>query len=151
MLGRGYTVADRSLRGIRGLSRRPSTGLVIAVVLWWLLIGGAVALSLPSSARSAVRGPLAIVPGQTAHIHQPGMPSWPVPVNRAGFDAFQRGARESDEAAMEEAFQVSAWISASHGQEVRIVAVDGDAVQIELLEGAYMGRRAWVKPRHLGP
>ena len=144
-------MADRSLRGARGSSRRPSTWLVVAVVLWWLLIGGAVALSLPSPARSAAQGPLVAVPGQHARIHQPGMPSWPIPVSRAGFDAFQRGARESDEAVMDEAFQVSEWISASHGQEVRIVAVEGEAVQVELLEGAYAGRRAWVKPRHLGP
>jgi hypothetical protein len=144
-------VANRSVRGVRGLARRPSAGLIMGVVLWWLMIGGMVALALPAPARSATPRPLVAVPGQTAHIHQPGMTSWPIPVSRAGFDAFQRGARESDEAAMEEAFQVSEWIDAAHGQAVRIVTVDGDAVEIELLEGTYAGRRAWVKPRHLVP
>ena len=120
------------------------------VVLWWLLIGGAVALSLPPPARSAAPRPLIAAPGQTARIHQPGMPSWPIPVSRVGFDAFQRGVREGDEAVMDEAFQVSEWIEAAHGQRVRIIAVDGDVIQIELLEGTYAGRRAWVKPRNLG-
>jgi hypothetical protein len=38
----------------------------------------------------------------------------------------------------------------SHGQAVSIVAVDAEAVQVELLEGPQRGRRAWVQPRHLG-
>ena len=144
-------MADRSARGTRGSPRRSSAGLLVLIVAWWLLIGGAVALTLAAPAKSASPTPFAVVAGQTARIHQPGMPSWPIPVDRAGFDAFQRGAREGDEAAIEEAFQVSEWIHASHGQAVRIVAVDGEAVQVELLDGAYLGRRAWVKPRHLGP
>jgi hypothetical protein len=40
---------------------------------------------------------------------------------------------------------------ASHGQLVRIVTVDGDAIQIELLEGLEAGHRAWLKARNLAP
>ena len=126
---------------LRRLPRLPTAGFVIAVVAWWLVIGGAVALTLPFAA----------VPGQAARIHQPGITWWPIPVSREGFDSFQLGVRESNESKMNEAFEASEWIEARHGQEVRIVAIDGDAIQIELLEGAFRGRRAWLLSRHLGP
>jgi hypothetical protein len=127
------------------------TGLVVAVVAWWLIIGAAVMLTLPSPAASATPTPFIAVPGQTAHIHQPGMTWWSVPVDRVGFDLFQRGSRESDERVVTEAFEVSEWIEARHGQAVRVLAVDGDAIQVELLEGTFRGRRAWLLPRHLSP
>jgi hypothetical protein len=39
----------------------------------------------------------------------------------------------------------------THGQEVRIVTIDGDAVEIEVLDGPYAGRRAWLKAGNLEP
>jgi hypothetical protein len=128
--------------------RQSATPLV--VVAWWLLIAGAVALTLPVPARSATPTPFAVAAGRTARIHQPGMPDWPVPVDRAAFDEADRGFREGDEPAIEHAFSAYSWIHVEHGRRVRIVAVDGDAVEVELLEGPQVGRRAWLKPRHLG-
>jgi hypothetical protein len=129
------------------------TGLVVAVVAWWLLIGAAVALTLPAPASSATATPtpFGVAAGRDARLHQPGMPSWPIPVERAAFDDARRGFQESDEDLIERAFATSEWLDASHGQAVTIVAVDGDAVQVELLEGTFRGRRAWLLPRHLGP
>jgi hypothetical protein len=132
----------------RGLS---GSALTLIVVGWWLALGGAVVWLMHEPTASATSTPSALAPEQMARIHQPGMPSWPIPVSRAGFDAFQRGVRESDEAAIEEAFTISEWIDARHGQAVRIITVDGDAVQVELLEGTYAGRQAWLKARNLSP
>jgi hypothetical protein len=72
-------------------------------------------------------------------------------VSRAGFDAFQRGVRESDEDAIEDAFTVSEWIHVVPGQEVQIVTIDGDAVEIEVLDGPYAGHRAWLKAKNVRP
>jgi hypothetical protein len=86
-----------------------------------------------------------------ARIHQPGMPSWPIPAERSAFDSYQRGAQESNQDAIEEAFAGSEWLNASHGQLIRIVTVDGKTVQVEFLEGPYEGRRAWLKARNISP
>ena len=135
---------------MRRLRRPPTTGLVVVVVAWWLIVGGAVALTLPAPASSATPTPFALAVGRTARLHQPGMSSWPIPVERAAFDDARRGFLESDHVLIERAFATSEWLDASHGQAVSITAVDGEAVQVELLEGAFSGRRAWLMPRHLG-
>ena len=144
-------MTDRFLRRARSFLKPPSVGLIAVVVAWWLLMAGAVALTLPAPAASATPTPLAVAAGQLARIHQPGMPSWPIPTEWVAFAAYQRGAREGDETAMEQAFTRYEWIEASHGQAVWIVAVDGEAIQVELLEGPHEGRRAWLKARNLGP
>jgi hypothetical protein len=87
--------------------------------------------------------------GQIARIHQVGLRQLPIPASRAGFDAFQRGIRESDEDSIEDAFAVSEWIYVTPGQEVRIVTIDGDAVEIEVLDGPYAGRRAWLSTKNV--
>jgi hypothetical protein len=71
------------------------------VVGWWLILGGVTLWLMPEPTASAA------AEGQITRVHQVGLPSLPVPVSRAGFDAFQRGVRESDEDAIEEAFTVS--------------------------------------------
>ena len=58
---------------------------------------------------------------------------------------------ESDEEAIEFAFAASEWIEVSDRTAVRIVTVDGEAVQIEILDGPWAGRQGWVNPRQLGP
>jgi hypothetical protein len=78
------------------------------------------------------------------------MPSWPIPIERAAFDDAWRGFLESDEILIEQAFATSEWLDVSHGQAVSIVAVDSEAVQVELLDGPHRGRRAWLLARHLG-
>ena len=91
------------------------------------------------------------MPGVQAHVTLPGMKALPIPVSRLGFDTANRGFAESDEDAIEFAFAVSEWIEVSDRTAVRIVTVDGDAVQIEILDGPWAGRQGWVKPRQLGP
>jgi CheY-like chemotaxis protein len=44
--------------------------------------------------------------------------------------------REGNRAMIDGAYELSEeWIEATHGQAVKIATVDGDAIQIELLEG----------------
>ena len=148
---RGYMMLVRCMRWAVRAVRPRGTGLLAAVVVWWLVVAGAVVLSLPGPAASASPTPGALAPGQRARIRQPGIPHWPIPVTRYAFDTFQRGALESDETAIDEAFEVSEWFAVEHGQAVRVVTVDGEAVQIEILEGPYSGRQGWVKPRNLAP
>ena len=141
-------MADRPAPGTRA---RPAVAFVVAVVAWWLLIGGAVALTMPLPAASATPAPFAVAAGRTARVHQPGMPSWPIPVERQAFDEARRAFEESDEAALEHAFSAFEWIQVEHGVAVTILSVDGEAVHVELLEGPRLGRRGWLRPRHLSP
>jgi hypothetical protein len=67
------------------------------------------------------------------------------------FDEVQRGYRESNEALIDHAYTAYEWIEVSHGQAVRIVTPDGDAVEVELLEGRYQGRRGWLTARQISP
>jgi hypothetical protein len=120
------------------------------VVSWWLLIAAAVQAALPESAVTP-RSPFVVRAGQTARIVQPGIWAWAIPVHRLAYDEYERGVRESDEEAIDHAFTAFDWIRVSHGQLVWIAAVDGEAVQVELLEGRHAGRRGWLKTRHLGP
>jgi hypothetical protein len=115
---------------------------MLVVVGWWLLLGGAFVW--------LVREPTVLATtGQTARIHRPTVPAHPVAANRAGLDAFQRSIRENDEGLREEAYVVSMWFAVSHDQLVKIIAVDGDAIQVELLEGLYAGRHAWLTTQDL--
>jgi hypothetical protein len=125
--------------------------LALVVVGWWLLLGGAIIWLMPEPTASATSTPLAAMSGQMARIHQPGIPSWPIPVERVAFDEARLGFQESDEVAIMHAFAAYEWIDARHDQLARIVTIDGDATQIELLEGLYAGHRAWLKARNLAP
>jgi hypothetical protein len=132
--------------------RDPSTILFAALVIgWWMTLAGIITLLLAEPAASASRGAFRPMPGVQAHISLPGMKALPIPVSRLGFDEANRGFAESDEAAIEFAFAVSEWIEVSDRTAVRIVVEDGDAVQIEILDGPWAGRQGWMKPRQLGP
>jgi hypothetical protein len=128
-----------------------SVQFAILVIGWWIALAGLVTLLLASPVVSAPRTAFQPVPSSRAHLKQPGMRSWPIPTSRLAFDAATRGFAESDEDAIEFAFTVSEWIEVTDRTGVRIVAVDGEAVQIEILDGPWAGRQGWVKPRHLGP
>ena len=119
--------------------------LTIVVVSWWLVLGAVVGSTiLPESQASASKHDLLAVAGMTAHIKQPGLAHWPIPVSRLAFDTYARGVQESDEDAIESAFSMSAWIDAPHGQAVRILEVDGETVHVELIGGPYDGRQGWL-------
>jgi hypothetical protein len=120
-------------------------GLTVVVLGWWLILGGAALWLIPEPTVSAA------AKGRIVRVHQVGLPRLPVPVSRAGYDAFRRGVRECDEDAIEEAFTVSEWISVTPGQEVAIVTVDEGAIEIELLDGPYAGRRAWLDTKNVKP
>jgi hypothetical protein len=126
----------------RSTIRRVGLGsgtLTVVVVRWWLILGAVTVWLMPEPMASAS------AEGQIAHIHQVGLPRLPIPVSRAGFDAFQRGVREADEDAIDDAFAVSEWIDVIPDQAVRTVQVDGDAIEIQVLDGVYAGRHAWVR------
>ncbi|MFN8635382.1 MAG: hypothetical protein U0893_16160 [Chloroflexota bacterium] len=133
------------------MGRTAAVALPLVVMSWWLLLAGTLALTLPGAASSATSVPFLAVAGQTAHVRLTGLTHLPVPVDRAAFDEYQRGMAQADEAAIEEAFAASEWVSVSDRQAVRIAQVDGHVVQVELLEGAYAGRSAWLTAGHLGP
>ena len=124
-------------------------GLAVLVAAWWLFIAAVVVSSLPAQVASAPRASFGLEPGRTARIEQPGMPDWPIPVDRVAFDELRRAYRESDEQAIERAAQATAWIVVSHGQAVEVVTVDGEAVQVLMLEGEYAGQRGWLLRQHL--
>lgn len=130
-------------------SRRAAAGLAIVVIAWWLVIAAAVAQLLPAPAVSAPKGSARASAGQAARIHLPGLPDLPVPVERAAFEEYRRGVRESDEEAIDHAFAAYEWIRVSHRQAVRVTATDGEAVEVELLDGAHAGRRAWMTLRQV--
>jgi len=134
--------------GGRQLWRGPGVVLTVVVATWWLVVGAVVVAMLPAPAESASTLSFAVTPGRTARINQPGIPVWVIPVERAAYEEYQRGFQESDEL-IEHAFTVFAWIEVSHHDVVRVVAVDGEAVQVELLEGRSGGRRGWLRTRHL--
>jgi hypothetical protein len=124
-------------------------GLTIVVVTWWLLIAGAVVPAMPAPVASSPKTGSGPAVGQAARVNLPGLDWLPIPVDRTAFDESQRGYRESDEDAIEHAFTAYEWIRVSHGQAVRVVAVDGEAIEVELLDGGHAGRRGWVKSRQL--
>ena len=124
-------------------------GLAALVAAWWLAIAAMVVATMPGPVASAPKAPFVVEPGRTARIEQPGMPDWPIPVDRVAFDELRRAYRESDEQAIERAAQATAWIVVSHGQAVEVVTVDGEAVQVLMLEGEYAGQRGWLLRQHL--
>ena len=123
--------------------------LLLFVVAWWLTIAAIVVATLPGSVDSAPRSGFVAVSGQTARINQHGLRSLPIPVSRAAFDQLRRAYRESDQDAIERAFASTEWLGVSHGQAVRVEVVDGDAVQVTLLEGEGAGQRGWILTRQL--
>jgi hypothetical protein len=126
-------------------------GLAALVMIWWLFIAAVVVQISSGPPVLAASVGMGLVPGQTARTFLQGMSWLPIPVERAAFDEYQRGARESDEDAMEHAFTANAWIRIAHHDAVRVITVDGEAVQIELLEGGFAGHRGWLKLRQLLP
>jgi hypothetical protein len=128
----------------------PMAGLVGGLAAWWLLVAAVLFFALPAPTSSELReAPHRLIGQQQARVHLPAMRDLPVPTSRLAFDEFQRGVRESDEAAIDAAFEMAEWVAVNHGDDVHVVAFDGETVEIELLEGSYTGRHAWVLRRQL--
>jgi len=129
--------------------QRSAVVLTVVVGTWWLVVGAVVVSMLPIPALSARQPDFVVAVGRTVRINQPGIPVWVIPVERAAYDEYHRGFQESNDEVIEHAFTAFAWIEVSHRDAVRIVVVDGEAVQVELLEGRSGGRRGWLKTRQL--
>lgn len=106
---------------------------------------------VPESVSSAPQGAFQPTVGQRARATGIGWHPLPIPVTRAGFDEAQRGFAESDEAAINNAFEAYEWIELAERTTVRIVQVDGEVAEVELLDGPFASRTAWVRLRHLEP
>jgi hypothetical protein len=123
---------------------------LIAIVLpWWLLIGGAITVTMPGPAVAVPKVGTGVVLGQVMRIHAPGLAWLPIPVERAALDESRRGFSASDEDAIDHAFTAYEWIRVSHDQAVRVITVDGEAIEVELLEGRHAGRCGWLQRRQL--
>jgi hypothetical protein len=140
------------LRGIISVRRSHfeiPIGLTALILVWWLAIAAAVVAVMPAPVSSAPNTGLVATPGRVARIKQPGMATWRIPVERAAFDEMYRALHESDEESFDRAMNATAWITVSHGRPARVLVVEGDAVQIALLDGVDAGRQAWVRTRLL--
>src|SRR5688572_5502922 len=142
-------IVPRARFSVPGAARGRFWGLAILVVAWWLSVAAVVVAVLPESAVSAPRAAFVVAPGRVAEIEQPGMSTWPIPVERAAFDALRRAYVEGDEDAIEQASRATAWLWVVHGEGVHVVSVDGEAVQVSMLEGENIGKRGWLLKRHL--
>jgi hypothetical protein len=160
MLGRSDSWTQDVVRAARHVYYAWSLGILAAVAIWWFLVAGAVTLAMPTTAASAPKADsTAVIPradiaasaDRTARVHLPGLSSLPIPTERQAFDEAQRGFQESDESAIERAFKTGDWILVTHDQPVRLTAIDGEAVEVEILVGVHAGRRGWLKARQLVP
>src|SRR5215212_7447691 len=144
-------MAARPSQVLRATFGAPVLGLFVLVAAWWLLLAGVATAALSSPVPSAATGAPVLLPGHHARIAQRGVRDWPIPTSRAAHDEFQRSIAEDNEAMMDNAFVIAEWVAVNHGDLVRVLAVDGEVVEIELLEGGYAGHRAWLKQRQLTP
>lgn len=120
----------------RRRGRRTAVGSLTAIALtWWLLLGSAVVLTMAERPGPVLQVRSDLVLNQMVMIHLPGLDWLPIPVERAAFEEAQGGFRDGDEDAIEHAFTAYEWIRVSHHQAVRVVTIDGEAIEIELLVG----------------
>ena len=123
-------------------------GLAVWMVTGWLLVASVVGLTQPTLAASTPTALSGAAVGQTARINQADIPGFPIPVDRHVYDAYYLGVEEDDDG-IDYLFVAFEWITVKHHQHVRIIESDGEAHHIELLEDPNVGRRGWVKARHL--
>ena len=76
---------------------------------------------------------------------------WAIPIDRDTFDDYAQAVWDDDGDALAEALSRPGWIAITDRQAVRIVDIDGAAVQVELLDGQHAGVQAWLKAHHLSP
>jgi hypothetical protein len=123
--------------------------LVLSVMLIWLAIFGAIEFTMPS--RALPSNGIDIEPGYSAHLRPLPAPEWSIPANRLDFDAYNLALDRDDEMAIARISAVSEWLPVRAYQEVLVVLVEGDTIQIELLDGPYAGHRGWLKRQQIVP
>lgn len=124
---------------------------VLGVSAFWLLIGGAIVQPVLPPEQAAEASAFASPIGRSAYISVPSRVAWTIPIDRGTFDAYYWAVWVDDGDAINAALARPGWIAVADRQAVRIVAVDRDAVQVELLDGQDAGRQAWLKAHHLSP
>ena len=135
---------------VRGRVGVGTTALGLAVAAWWLLIVGSIVGTVPAPAAVA-QLPDFVAPGRSVQISAPPRVRWSIPVGRIEFDAYNLAVDMDDETALESSYAATEWIPVADLEIVRVVQVDGEAVQVELLDGAFAGRRGWLKAGQLRP
>jgi hypothetical protein len=147
------TVVVRSSWGAGDMRRRifRLTGLMAVVMGFWLVVLGVVSLTAPAPAKAARTPAPVVLVGGLVHIYAPPLKEWPIPIDRETFDDYQRAVRESDDGRITEVIERPGWVPVADRQQVRVVVVDGNAVQIELVDGESAGARGWLLKRQLVP
>ena len=148
MSARYYPAGFCALAVRRSLSGA-TLALALGVTLVWLAIFGAMLLTMAAMAPPPAG--LTIEPGHSAHLSARPLTEWQIPVGRMQFDAYQLALDADDELALAKVTAVAEWITVTDQQKVLVLVVDGDAVQIEVLDGADVGRRGWLRRRQLSP
>jgi hypothetical protein len=127
------------------------TWLLVGVTSYWLLVFAAISLAAPVPAKAARTPHAVFVPGSLATIYAPPLKEWPIPTDRTTFDDYQRAVRESDEGGITDVIGRPGWVPVADQQRVRVAAVDGTAVRVELIDGQHTGERGWPLARQLRP
>jgi hypothetical protein len=124
---------------------------VLGVSACWLLIAGAIVLAVPTPEQAPKTSAFASPIGRLAYIYVPSRVAWTFPTDRGTFDDYYQAVWDDDGDAIAEALTRPGWITVVDRQAVRVVDVDGAAVQVELLDGQHTGVRGWLKVQHLSP
>jgi hypothetical protein len=124
---------------------------VLGVLACWLMIAAAIVVTVPAPGQ-ATQTPTFFSPiGRSGHIYVPSRVAWTIPTGRDTFDDYYHAVWVDDGDAINEALSRPGWIAIIHGQAVRIVDIDTDAVQVEVWDGPHAGEKGWVKAHHLNP
>jgi hypothetical protein len=135
-----------------------TVALIIAVTVWWLLIIGVVALTVPTPEvlepfgfatvpTFAIPPTLAIsgvVPGQSVRLSVPTEAAWLVATDWVTYDDYQRTLLGHADAVTVVLARPS-WLSVLHGQAARVVDIVAGGALIELLEDPHAGLRVWIR------
>jgi hypothetical protein len=121
------------------------------VTAYWMVMFVVVMHTMPAPARAARTSGHAFVPGDLVTVYAPPLKAWPIPTDRATFDAYRSAVAADDEGALTQLVGRSGWLPVSDRERVRIVAVDGSVVQVEVLDGPHAGGRGWLLAQQLSP
>jgi len=128
---------------------RTTLRLAIAVVAWWLLLSGVIAVVVPSQI-GAGGGPAA-VPGRVGHIATPSGVEWLIPVDRTTYYEVDWSAPDRNEDGTIAVRDQPGWLVVRDGQAVQVLDVDRAAVEVQLLEEPNIGGQGWLHLNYLRP
>jgi hypothetical protein len=123
--------------------------LVVGVLAWWLVVFEVIMPLMPALVETVGTPAHAITPGRWAYIDAPSLQAWPIPTDREIYEGYKRAQLTDDPDVVTGVIARSEWVPVANRDAVRVLAVDGDAVRVQLLEGQSVGRRGWVEVRQL--